>query len=231
MESKWKEKLEKQRSRKRKQDELHAALDSIASSDLSEVCNLQDERLVDVILRCKFNPDALITISYLATQLPPTLPSSLTEGLIDEVVTNAPLHISTTEANTLYAIFHRFPALFLCRQHKAPPPNLLTNCKTPLFRVLVPPCSSCLQCDGSLSLSSTPSKVTLFSLEDLIPGIKIRLKCQRCNIRYGYAFYGNKTNYYRFYDTPRPFVEATGVNYFHRKLCLSQIFLALVILL
>ena len=225
MESKLKEKLEKQRSRKRKQDQLHEALDSIASFDLSEVCNLGEERLVDVILRCKFKPDDLLTIGYLATQLPTTLPSLLTTGIIEEVVTNAPLHVSKAEANALYAIFYRFPALLLRTQQKTAP-DLLTNCKSPLFCVLAPPCSACLQCDGCLSLSSGPTNVTIFTLEDVIPGIKIGLKCQRCNIRYGYAFYGDTTNDYKFYDTARTFVEATGVTYFHRKLCLSQIFLA-----
>lgn len=225
MESKLKEQLQKQRSRKRKQDELYEAIDAITSFDLSEVCNLQEGRLVDVILRSKFTPEDLTTVSYLATQLPTTLPASLTQSIIEEAVLKCPLHVSKAEANTLYSIFHRFTGLLLSGQQNTAP-ETLARCKWPLFRVLAPPCSACLQCNGSLSLSSSPTNVTIFTLEDVIPGIKIGLKCQRCNIRYGYAFYGNSTHGYRFYDTPRTLVEASGVTYFHRKLCLSQIFLA-----
>ena len=225
MESKLKQQLQRQRSRKRKQDEMQEAIDSIACFDLSEVCTLQGERLVDVILRCKFQPHDLITISYLAKQLPTALPPSLSECILEEAVLNCPLHVSKAEANTLYSIFRRFTGLLLSIQQNAPPEPLV-RCKWPLFRILAPPCSECLQCNGCLSLSSSPTSVTIFTLEDVIPGIKISLKCQSCNIRYGYAFYGNSTNGYRFYDTPRTLVEASGVNYFQRKLCLSQIFLA-----
>ena len=225
MESKLKEQLQKQRSRKRKQDELYEAIDSLASFDLSEVCNLQESRLVEVILRSKFSPDDLSAISYLATHLPNTLPASVTECIIEEVVLNCLLHVSKVEANTLYSIFQQFPRLLIYRQQNSAP-ETLSRCKWPLFRVLAPPCSVCLQCSGCLSLAYSPTNVTIFTLEDVIPGIKISLKCQRCNIRYGYAFYGNSTIGYRFYDTPRTLVEASGVTYLHRKLCLSQIFLA-----
>ena len=217
--------LQKQRSRKRRKDQLQEALDSIADYELTEVCNLQDERLVEVILLSKFQPDDLLTISYLVSQLPATLPISLTESIVGEVVTSAPLNVSRAEANTLYRIFLKFPGLLMSRQPKTAP-HLLFNCKSPLFLVLVPPCSACLGCDGRLSLSSSPSNVTIFTLEDAIPGIKIALKCQRCNIRYGYALYGDTTNGYKFYDNPRTFVEASTRTYLHRKLCLSKIFLA-----
>ena len=180
---------------------------------------------MDVILLSKFKPDDLCTISYLAKQLPATLPPSVTQSIMEEAVLSCPLNLSKAEATTLYYIFHKFSGLLLSRQQKTAP-ELLTLCNWPLFRVLAPPCDACLQCNGFLSLSSSPTNVTVFTLEDVIPGIKIGLKCQRCNIRYGYAFYGNSTNGYRFYDTPRSLVEVSGVTYFHRKLCLSQIFLA-----
>ena len=225
MESKLKEQLQKQRSRKRKQDDLHEAIDKIASFDLSEVVHLQEERFVDAILLSKFKPDNLIAISYLAKQLPAPLPASITQSIMEEAVLSCPLNVSKAEATTLYYIFQKFSGILLSRQQKTAP-ETLTRCKWPLFRVLAPPCDACLQCNGSLSLSSTPTNVTVFTLEDVIPGRKIGLKCQRCNIRYGYAFYGNSTNGYRFYDTPRSLVEVSGLTYFDRKLCLSQIFLA-----
>ena len=59
MESKLKEQLQKQRSHKRKQDDLHEAIDKITSFDLSEVVHLQEERFVDAILQSNLDyPDS-----------------------------------------------------------------------------------------------------------------------------------------------------------------------------
>ena len=223
MESKFKEQLDKQRSRKRKQDRLHEALSCFSDFDLNEVCNIQAERLVDVVLRCKIEPDDLLAISYLVTHFPATLPLSTREKVLSDVVTNAPLLLSISEANTLFDIFLKFPRLLIGRE-QATAPDSLINCKLPLFRVLAPPCSQCLNCGGLLSLCDSPTTVTIFTLEDIVPALKIILKCQRCDIRYGYAFYGNITSGYRLYDSPRDYVEASTSTYFHRKLCLSQIF-------
>jgi hypothetical protein len=98
------------------------------------------------------------------------------------------------------------------------------QCASPLFCVLKPPCTSCLECGGALCYYNTPSKVTLFTPDDIKPGLKITLKCNLCNISYGYAQYGDSNNGYKFNAKSLQYIEASIVTYIDRKLYLSQIF-------
>ena len=225
MEAKLKSKLLSQLSAKRKRNQLEEALSTLAACELCTVRQLEDKRAVDVILSLKFEADVINAMSYITQQLPTQLPVTLRDKIIGDVVTNAPLKVTLPDAIELYYIFRGLMGLELSGEEK-PPPGKLANCETPLFCVLKPPCTSCLDCGGALCYYNTPSKVTLFTLDDIKPGLKITLKCNLCNISYGYARYGDSKNGYKFYATSRQYIEASNVTYIDRKVCLSQIFLA-----
>lgn len=225
MEAKLKSKLATQLSAKRKRDELEEAISTVAACDLQTVCQLEDKRAVDVILAFKFQQDVINSISYIAQEVPTQLPVTLREQIIIDVATNYPLKVTILDAIELDSIFRSLRGLELSGEEKSPPAKM-ANCKMPLFCILKPPCTSCLDCGGSLCYCNTPSKVTLFTHNDIKPGLKISLKCNLCNISYGYARYGDSKKGYKFYAKPRQYIEASNATYMDRKLCLSQIFLA-----
>ena len=225
MEAKLKSKLATQFLAKRKRDELEEALSTLAACELQTVRQLEDKHAVDVILALKFQQDVIDSISYIAQELPTQLPVTLREQIITDVVTSYPLKVTIPDAIELESLFRRLRGLEVSGEEKSPPAKL-ANCETPLFCFLKPPCTSCLDCGGALCYYNTPSKVTLFTLDDVKPGLKISLKCNLCNISYGYARYGDSKKGYKFYAKSRQCIEASNVTYMDRKLCLSQIFLA-----
>ena len=225
MEAKLKCKLASQLSAKRKRDELEDALSTLAACQLSTVHQLEDKRAVEVILAVKFEHDTRTALSYIAQQLPTQLPMTLTEQIIADVVKSCALKITLPDAIELVSIFRGLRGVPLSVEEKSTPAQLAT-CETPLFCVLKPPCTSCLDCGSALTCYNTPSKVTLFTLDDIKPGLKITLKCNLCNLYYGYARYGDSKNGHKLYAKPRQYIEASNVTYMDRKLCLSQIFLA-----
>ena len=70
------------------------------------------------------------------------------------------------------------------------------------------------------------SNVTVFSMNTIKTAMKLCLRCQDCDINYGYSMFGNGKKGYRFYDEERPYVEATDEVFLERSLCLLQISLA-----
>ena len=225
MEAKLKAKLASQLSAKRKRDQLEEAISTLAACDLRLVYQLEDKRVLDVILGLKFDEDVIDAISYIAQQLPEQLPVNLREEIIGDVVTNLHLKVSLPDAIELHSIFTALRGLDNEGKER-PLPQKMANCKTPLFCVLKPPCTTCLDCGGALCYYNTPSKVTVFTLDDIKPGLKITLKCNQCNISYGYARYGDSKKGYKFYGQQRQYIEASNVTYMQRQLCLSQVFLA-----
>ena len=225
MEAKLKSKLSSQLSAKRKRDGLEDAISTLAACELYTVRQLEDKRAVDVILSLKFDEDVINALSYITQELPTQLPVTIREKIIADVVTNAPLKVTLQDAIELDNIFRGVGRLDLSGQRN-PPPGKLANCETPLFCFLKPPCTSCLDCGGALCYNNAPSKVTLFTLDDIKPGLKITLKCYACNNNYGYARYGNSKKGFKFYAESRQYIEASTATYIDRKLCLNQIFLA-----
>lgn len=229
MEAKLKSKLAIQLSAKRKRDELEEAISTLAACELQTVRQLEDKRAVDVILALKFQQNVIDSISYIAQEVPTQLPVTLREQIITDVVTNYPLEVTVPDAIQLDSIFRSLKGLEPSAEEKSPPAKM-ANCETPLFCVLKPPCTSCFDCGGSLYYYNTPSRVTLFTQDDIKPGLKISLKCNLCNISYGYARYGDSKKGYKFYAKPRQYIEASNATYMDRKLCLSQFFLAWVLI-
>lgn len=75
----------------------------------------------------------------------------------------------------------------------------MVNCKMFFFCILKFFCIFCLDCGGFLCYCNILSKVILFIYNDIKLGLKIFLKCNLCNIFYGYARYGDSKKGYKFY--------------------------------
>lgn len=58
-----------------------------------------------------------------------------------------------------------------------------------LTKFLAPPVSTCLSCEGNLTMHNWPTRARLFSLEGPVPASKITLECRNCKISYGIARY------------------------------------------
>ena len=78
-------------------------------------------------------------------------------------------------------------------------------------------CSSLKDCRCSMRLSShhEPTVVACYTIRGPCCALKLNLRCHQCipNVNYGYSMYGNKTEGYKFYEEPRPFIEASNCTY------------------
>ena len=89
----------------------------------------------------------------------------------------------------------------------------------PLTKFLAPPVSTCLSCEGNLTMHNRPTRARLFSLEGPVPASKITLECRNCKISYGIARYTHdgKSHYY-----PKTFtggiIEVSNTTYMSERL-------------
>lgn len=217
--------LARQRNNKCKHDTFREVLASLKTFALEDVSLLEDKTEVMLVLHAKYNALVLATVRFIAKNLPLIMPAALRSSIISEITENLPVKVTDEEFRFLEEIFLKFPGIEMAHDQQMVK-DVLSKCQAPLHFVLTPPSKSCLTCNCALSSASTPSYVTLYTLEGACPGIKLVWKCQACGINYGYCQYGNSQVGYQFYRERRPFIEALNVTYFDRKLCKSQISLA-----
>ena len=72
--------------------------------------------------------------------------------------------------------------------HDSPPLDLLwdTTLKygSPHLVFLAPPVTSCLDCNVVLSTHNAPTTVACYTIQGLLPGTKITLRCKKCGLNY-----------------------------------------------
>ena len=90
----------------------------------------------------------------------------------------------------------------------------------PLTCFLAPPVDTCLQCSASLHVHNHPVRVVCYTQDGPVIALKLTLRCRACGLNYRYEQYGSTNNGgYRYYDQPRPFVQASQVCYVDRVTC------------
>ena len=81
------------------------------------------------------------------------------------------------------------------------------------FHVFSPPCHKCVMCHNDLVKYNEPVVVDYFHLLGKSKGVKVSLKCNRCDVFYGYNHnytkYGNPNSGWKLYRSAREAVEAT----------------------
>lgn len=106
----------------------------------------------------------------------------------------------------------------------------LANLKVPHVQcechVFSPPCEKCIMCHNDLVKYNEPVVVDYFHLLGKSKGIKVSLKCNRCDVFYGYSKYGNPNSGWKLYHTARDAVEASDVCFVERTLLKWQTSLA-----
>ena len=84
------------------------------------------------------------------------------------------------------------------------------------FHVFSPPCQKCIMCHNDVVKYNEPVVVDYFHLLGKSKGIKVSLKCNRCDVFYGYSKYGNPNSGWKLYHTARDAVEASDVCFVER---------------
>ena len=103
----------------------------------------------------------------------------------------------------------------------------LSNVKTDRkFHVFTPPIGHCFHCKSALVRYDKPVKVKVHGLSGTSDGVKVSLKCNRCNTFYGYSRFGSLQQGWNLYPNSREMVEATDVCFVDRILLQWQISLA-----
>ena len=102
-------------------------------------------------------------------------------------------------------------------------PNVKTDRK---FHVFTPPIGHCFHCKSALVRYNKPVKVKVHGLSGTSDGVKVSLKCNRCNTFYGYLRFGSLQQGWNLYPNSREMVEATDVCFVDRILLQLQISLA-----
>ena len=87
-----------------------------------------------------------------------------------------------------------------------------------LTKVLAPPVSTCLSCEGNISMHNWPTRARLFSLEGPVPASNIALECRNCKISYGIPRYthDDKSHYYPKTLT-RGIIEVSNTTYMSER--------------
>ena len=94
------------------------------------------------------------------------------------------------------------------------------------FHVFSPPCRKCLMCHNDLVKYNEPVVVDYFHLLGKSKGVKVSLKCNRCDVFYGYTKYGNPNSGWKLYPAAREAVEASDICFVERTLLKWQTSLA-----
>ena len=102
-------------------------------------------------------------------------------------------------------------------------PNVKTNRK---FHVFTPPIGHCFHCKSALVWYNKPVKVKVHGLSGTSGGVKVPLKCNRCNTFYGYSRFGSLQQGWNLYPNSREMVEVTDACFVDRILLQWQISLA-----
>ena len=68
------------------------------------------------------------------------------------------------------------------------------------MKFLCPPVTKCITCNQNLRSTTKPTRVTFFTSTRPLPGCKITLKCDHCNLNYNPTMFGNKTDGFQFYQ-------------------------------
>ncbi|XP_046846506.1 uncharacterized protein LOC124440225 [Xenia sp. Carnegie-2017] len=71
------------------------------------------------------------------------------------------------------------------------------------LHVFTPPCSKCIKCNHDLVRYNKPVKVQVHDLSGTTDGVKVSLRCNRCNLLYGYSKYGNGKDGWMLYPEQR----------------------------
>ena len=94
------------------------------------------------------------------------------------------------------------------------------------FHVFSPPCHKCLMCHNDLVKYNEPVVVDYFRLVGKSKAVKVSLKCNRCDVFYGYTKYGNPTSGWKLYPVTREAVEASDICFVEQTLLKWQTSLA-----
>lgn len=100
--------------------------------------------------------------------------------------------------------------------------NLQASISTgvPLTCFLAPPVDTCLQCSARLHVHNHPVRVVCYTQDGPVMALKLTLRCRGCGLNYRYEQYGStKNGGYRYYNQPRPYVQASQVCYVDRVTC------------
>lgn len=87
-----------------------------------------------------------------------------------------------------------------------------------IVHFLAPPSDTCCLCLQRLTLHNKPIPVTVFTLNGPEPGVKLSLRCRKCEIAYNYNKYGSSSKGFQYYENQRKLVEASDVVYLESTL-------------
>jgi hypothetical protein len=175
--------------------------------------NLADSVSVDVILCALIVKFGLSVVCSLAHVVPSLF--VLPVNVCCEVLKLLCPQLPEKEASTL------FQCLLKLKRS-----NLTAGSTAAHFHVFTPPCGRCIECNSSLVRHNNPVKVQYHHLNGTSEGIKVSLKCNKCNTLYGYSKFGNTKAGWKLYPECRTAVEASDVCFVERSLLKWQISLA-----
>lgn len=227
MEAKLKRLSEACKERKRRHDRLREALEVLQSATCEELRHISFANSNDLItvLSAKFGWKSVFLVGRLVTKLPDVVSNQLNELLVSAAIGELGRSTSLEEVTLMKALLNRCQD-FVDFSFENSVADISKLAGFPFTRILFPPTSVCFDCGWNLSPQNKPARVTVFENSESIPGIKFTLKCSNCKINFGYSMFGDTQRGYRFYDKPRPYIEASNVSYLERGLCLQHIHLA-----
>ena len=183
-------------------------LNDINSIDLKGIGDLPMEVILCVLI-VKFGLAVVCAMSSVISSL-----SVLPANVRHEVFAVLWPDLLEDDANVLFQSVSKL---------KLPNGNVKTDRK---FYVFTPPIGHCFHCKSALVRYNKPVKVKVHGLSGTSDGVKVSLKCNRCNTFYGYSRFGSLQQGWNLYPNSREMVEGTDVCFVDRILLQWQISLA-----
>ena len=227
MEAKLQRLSQASKERKRKHDRLREALEVLQSATCEELTDMAFATPNDIItvLSAKLGWKSLFLIGRLVTKLPSVVSNHVNERLVASTIGELGRCTSLQEVTLMKALLNKCQD-FLDFSYENSLADISQLASFPFRRILLPPTTMCFECGWNLSPQNRPARITVYENTEIIPGIKFTFKCSNCKINFGYSMFGDTQRGYRFYNKPRPYVEASNVTYLDHRLCLQQIHLA-----
>ena len=205
--------LENLSGRKRKRSDLLEALEVVKNVRLSELSQLRNVLSKDDLLwlmQLKI-PNAL-KFADIVRSMPQVMPQAAKKTVLSFYYRKLCRIEEEIDLESCVSL------LLLCTDDRQPDVDDV--------EILAPPVNNCINCGKSLKTQNKMCTVTVFSMNTVKTALKLSLRCQDCEINFGYSMFGNVSQGYRFYDEQRPYVEASDEVFLERSLCLLQISLA-----
>ena len=166
--------LENLSGTKRKRSDLLEALETVKNTSLSELWQLRNViRKDDLLWLLQLKIPAALKLADIVRSMPQGMPQAARKIMqafyFSKLCKEEEIDVESCASLLLFCTDQRHPDV----EHEV--------------EILAPPVNTCTNCSKMLKAQNKMSNVTVFSMNTIKTAMKLCLRCQDCDINYGYS--------------------------------------------